>query len=243
LEELRQRNGLSGFDHGGGSGAGPPGVAPQKKSDRAAAQDRPDVKARRHGFRRKRAAIAIRRFVAYDESSAKTNVTRFYGRTFDGQRLVEAVPGGHWRTTTMLASLRVDGTTAAMSLEGAVDRRAFEAYVEQVLLPTLKPGDIFLLDNLNVHKSARVVSLLESVGAHVWFLPPYSPDLNPIEGMWSKAKAVLRKIKPRTPHDLDNAIGTARRCRRMVQPLRVCLHSSVNCSNRSLQNPILIVTY
>jgi transposase len=147
--------------------------------------------------------------VVYDESSAKTNMTRLYGRRFDGRRLVEACPHGYWQTTTMLSSLRLDGATAAMSLEGAVDAPAFEAYVEQVLLPTLKAGDIFLLDNLQVHKSAKVKALIESVGAEIWFLPPYSPDYSPIERMWSKVKAILRKIKARTQPVLETAIGTA----------------------------------
>jgi transposase len=167
------------------------------------------VKRKRRYFRQKRQGVDARRLVVYDESSAKTNMTRLCGRTFDGKRLVEAIPAGHWRTTSMLSSLRLDGTTAAMSLEGPVDREAFEAYVEQVLLPTLKPGDIFLMDNLNVHKSPRAKALIEGVGAHVWFLPPYSPDMNPIEGMWSKAKAILRRIKARTPEGLEVAIGKA----------------------------------
>jgi len=136
-------------------------------------------------------------------------MTRLYGRRFDGQRLVEACPHGHWQTTTMLSSLRLDGTTAAMSLEGAVDGLAFEAYVERVLLPTLHAGDIFLLDNLQVHKSVKVKQLIESVGAEIWFLSPYSPDYSPIENMWSKVKAILRKIKARTQTNLETAIGTA----------------------------------
>lgn len=167
------------------------------------------MKRKRRSFRKKRLALDPKRVVAYDESSAKTNMTRLRGRTFDGQRLVEATPAGHWQTTSMLSSLRLDGTTAAMSLEGPVDRDAFDAYVEQILLPTLKPGDIFLLDNLNVHKSPKAKALIEGAGAQVLFLPPYSPDLNPIEGMWSKAKAILRKIKARTREDLNAAIGTA----------------------------------
>jgi transposase len=167
------------------------------------------VKLKRRAFRKKRAAVDPSRLVVYDESSAKTNMTRLYARSFDGQRLVEACPHGHWQTTTMLSSLRLDGTTAAMSLEGAVDAPAFEAYVEQVLLPTLHAGDIFLLDNLQVHKSAKVKELIEGVGAEIWFLSPYSPDYSPIENMWSKVKAILRKIKARTQGALEDAIGVA----------------------------------
>jgi transposase len=147
--------------------------------------------------------------VVYDESSAKTNMTRLYGRTFDGARLVDACPHGHWKTTTMLSSLRLDGTTAAMTLDGAVDRVVFETYVEQVLLPTLKPKDIFVLDNLPAHKSPKVEQLIESIGAEVWFLPPYSPDYSPIEPMWSKVKGMLRSMKARTQRSLQLAIKKA----------------------------------
>jgi transposase len=155
--------------------------------------------------------VAPRRFVFYDESGAKTNMTRLYGRTLDGQRLVDATPHGHWSVTSMLSSFRLDGSTAAMNLEGATDRLAFEAYVEQVLLPTLRPGDIVVMDNLAPHKSPRAAELIHQAGAELWFLPPYSPDFNPIEKMWSKVKAFLRKIKARTEQALERAIAAALR--------------------------------
>jgi transposase len=167
------------------------------------------VKEKRADWQAHRQAQDLKRYVFYDESAAKTNMTRLYGRSFDGERLVEKAPSGHWSTTTMLSSVRLDGTTAAMALEGSVDRSAFEAYVQQVLLPTLKPGDILVLDNLAAHKSPQVQAWVESVGAQVWFLPPYSPDLNPIEAMWSKVKAILRKLKARTQEALLAAIRQA----------------------------------
>lgn len=150
-----------------------------------------------------------RRFVFYDESGAKTNMTRLYGRTFDGGRLIDRVPHGHWSTTSLLSSIRFDGSTAAMTLPGATDRPAFDAYVEQVLVPTLRRGDILVLDNLAPHKSPRAAERIRQAGAELWFLPPYSPDLNPIEMMWSKVKAHLRRVEARTVQALDRAVATA----------------------------------
>jgi transposase len=136
-------------------------------------------------------------------------MTRLYARCFDGQRIVDAVPHGHWSTTTMISALRLDGSTADMVLEGATDSVAFRAYAEQILAPTLRPGDIVVMDNLRPHKNPGVLEVLEATGAEVWFLPPYSPDLNPIEKMWSKLKAYLRKVKARTKEELWLAIGDA----------------------------------
>jgi transposase len=124
---------------------------------------------------------------------------------------VDSAPHGHWCTTTMLSSIRLDGTTAAMVIEGPTDTAVFRAYVENVLIPTLRPGDIVALDNLSPHKQPDVVAVLERAGAQVWPLPPYSPDFNPIEKMWSKVKAHLRKIKARNPPTLLKAISSALR--------------------------------
>jgi transposase len=184
-------------------------VPSKKKSLRAAEQDRPDVKARRQAWRKKTAAVDLRRLVFLDESGAKTNLTRLYGRSFDGQRVADAAPHGHWCTTTMVSSVRVDGSTAPMVIEGPTDADVFEAYVGQVLLPSLGPGDIVVMDNLSPHKSSAVAEAIEAAGAEVWFLPPYSPDFNPIEKMWSKIKAFLRKAKARTYEALVAAIGDA----------------------------------
>ena len=136
-------------------------------------------------------------------------MTRLYGRVFGGQRLVDTTPHGHWCSTTILSSIRLDGSTAAMVIEGATDTRVFGAYVEGVLIPHLRPRDIVVMDNLAPHKHPEILQLLERSGAEVWHLPPYSPDFNPIEKMWSKIKAYLRKAKARTPKALLRAIARA----------------------------------
>jgi transposase len=138
-------------------------------------------------------------------------MTRLYGRTFGGQRLVDATPHGHWSTTTMISALRFDGRTADMVLDGATDGAAFGAYVEHVLTPSLRPGDIVVMDNLAAHKMAAIIAAIAQTGAQVRFLPPYSPDFNPIEKMWSKIKAYLRKVKARTKEALWQAVGDALR--------------------------------
>lgn len=184
-------------------------MSSKKKSLRAAEQDRPDVKAQRDRWREKAAEVNLRRLVFLDESGAKTNMTRFYGRSFDGQRVADAIPHGHWCTTTMLSSIRLDGSTAAMVIEGPTDTAVFQAYVTDVLIATLQPGDIVVMDNLSPHKSTGIAEAIEAAGAEVWFLPPYSPDFNPIEKMWSKIKAFLRSVKARTYEALFEAIAAA----------------------------------
>jgi transposase len=151
----------------------------------------------------------LERLVFIDESCAKTNMTRLYGRAKEGQRAVDETPSGHWCTTTMISSVRLDGSTACMVVDGATTKDIFKAYVEQILLPTLKAGDIVVLDNLSAHKNKESRDLIESVGAELWFLPPYSPDLNPIEKMWSKIKSILRSLKARTEETLINAVAKA----------------------------------
>lgn len=152
-----------------------------------------------------------RRLVFIDESGAKTNMTRLYGRAFKGQRVVDDAPHGHWSTTTMISSIRSDGSTACMTTEGSTTAEVFRTYVRSFLLPTLRCGDIVILDNLSSHKDSHAIELIQQAGARVWFLPPYSPDLNPIEKMWSKVKAILRRIKARTRDTLFAAIGVALR--------------------------------
>ena len=149
------------------------------------------------------------RLVFVDESGAKTNMTRLYGRAKAGQRVVDNVPSGHWCTTTMISSVRLDGSTACMVVDGATNKDVFQAYVEHILLPTLKTGDIVVMDNLSAHKNQDIRDLIESVGAELWYLPAYSPDLNPIEKMWSKVKSILRTLKARTKEALIKAIATA----------------------------------
>jgi transposase len=151
----------------------------------------------------------LARLVFIDESGAKTNMTRLYGRAKEGRRAVDYTPSGHWCTTTMISSVRLDGSTACMVVDGATTKDVFMVYVEQILLPTLKVGDIVVLDNLSAHKNQEVGELIKSVGAELWFLPPYSPDLNPIEKMWSKIKSILRTLKARTEKVLIDAIAKA----------------------------------
>jgi transposase len=151
----------------------------------------------------------LEKLVFIDESGAKTNMTRLYGRAKSGKRAVDNTPSGHWCTTTMISSMRLDGSTACMVVDGATDKDVFKAYVQHILCPTLKPGDIVIMDNLSAHKNQEVKDLIESVDAEIWFLPPYSPDLNPIEKMWSKIKAILRSLKARTEQALVDAIAKA----------------------------------
>ena len=136
-------------------------------------------------------------------------MTRRYGRAPGNQRVGEAVPQGHWRTVTMLAALTVSGLQAPMTIEAPTDGDVFLAYLEQVLCPTLRPGQIVILDNLAAHKVDGVRQLVESTGARILYLPPYSPDFNPIEQAWSKIKHLLRAAKARTLEALEGAIADA----------------------------------
>lgn len=136
-------------------------------------------------------------------------MTRLRGRAPRGERLHAAAPHGHWYTTTMISAIRLDGSTAAMAIEGATDTEVFRAYVEKVLCPVLRAGDIVVMDNLSPHKNEVTLSLIEGAGASVLFLPPYSPDLNPIEKMWSKVKQSLRSAEARTREELLEAIDRA----------------------------------
>lgn len=138
------------------------------------------------------------RLVFIDETWAKTNMTRTRGRCPAGERLVAAVPHGHWRTTTLVAALDHRGVRCSMALDGAVNRDAFEAFVARVLVPTLAPGDVVVMDNLSSHKGVRVRELIEAAGATALYLPPYSPDLNPIEMAFAKLKQLLRSAGHRT---------------------------------------------
>jgi len=147
--------------------------------------------------------------VFLDESGAKTNMTRLYGRAGKGKRCYDKTPDGRWETVTMLSSIRLDGETESVLFEGAVNRTMFEAYIEQILGPRLRPGDIVILDNLASHKSQTAQAFVESRSASYLFLPAYSPDFNPIEKMWSKVKQILRSIKARTQEELFDAVAKA----------------------------------
>lgn len=147
------------------------------------------------------------KLVFIDETWTSTNMARTRGRAPKGERLRASVPHGHWKTTTFVAGLRLTGMTAPLVLDGPINALAFEAYVEQFLVPTLAPGDIVVMDNLSSHKRPRVRELIEAAGASLRYLPPYSPDFNPIEKAFSKLKALLRKAAERTVDGLWAAIG------------------------------------
>lgn len=142
-----------------------------------------------------------------DETWASTNMTRRHGRCARGLRLLAPVPHGHWKTTTLIAGLRATGIVAPYVLDGPINATVFRAYVEQVLAPTLRSGDILILDNLSSHKVTGVREAVEARGARVLYLPPYSPDLNPIEQAFAKLKTLLRKAEERTRESLWTAIG------------------------------------
>jgi transposase len=146
--------------------------------------------------------------VFLDETWAKTNMAPTHGRCRRGRRLIARVPFGHWKTSTFLAALRWEGMCAPAVFDGPINGRAFTAYVEQILVPCLKPGDIVVADNLGSHKGPAARRAIEAVGAELRFLPPYSPDLNPIEQVFAKLKALLRREAPRTRQLLWHRIGT-----------------------------------
>jgi transposase len=179
-----------------------------KKSLRATEQDRPDVAAAREAWRAAQPGLDPKHLIFIDETWAKTNMTRLRGRARKGAHLVGAAPHGHWRTTTFLAGLRHDRLTAPAVFDGAITGETFTAYVEQVLAPTLSPGDIVVLDNLPSHKVAGVRELVEARAASMLFLPPYSPDLNPIEQVSAKLKQLIRSAEPRSREALWNKIGS-----------------------------------
>ena len=149
-----------------------------------------------------------RKLVFIDETAASTNMTRRYGRETRGERLVCKVPHGHWKTSTFVAALRHNRVTAPLLLDGPMNGPAFLAYVQQILAPTLRRGDIVIMDNVGVHKVAGIRAAIEARGATLLYLPPYSPDLNPIEQFFSKFKAVLRSAAARSVESLWEIIGS-----------------------------------
>jgi transposase len=154
-------------------------------------------------------ALSPERLVFVDETWATTAMARRYGRARRGRRVVAAVPHGHWKTTTFLAALRHDGLTAPCVFDGAINGERFVAWVEQGLAPTLRRGDVVIMDNLPAHKVAGVREAVEARGARLLYLPPYSPDLNPIEQAFAKLKTLLRTAATRTVEALWHAIGQA----------------------------------
>ena len=180
-----------------------------KKTVHADEQRRADVAAARRDWRLWQPLRDVRQYVFLDECGVTTDLLRRYGRSPRGVRLHDHTPCGHWQTHTVVAALRLEGLGAPAVFDGPIDNPTFLAYVEQVLVPTLRPGDVVVLDNLAVHKQPAVCAAIEAIGAHVRFLPPYSPDFNPIELAFAKLKAFLRAERPRSFEQVCDLIARA----------------------------------
>jgi transposase len=174
---------------------------------RAAEQERDDVRNAREDWKAQQGSFDPARLVFIDETGTATNMARLRGRCRRGKRLVAAVPHGHWKTTTFVAALRIDAVTAPLVVDEPMNGEIFLAYLEQCLVQTLSRGDIVIMDNLSAHKVAGVRELIEATGARLLYLPPYSPDLNPIEQLFAKLKALLRKAAERSVPALWDRIG------------------------------------
>jgi transposase len=181
----------------------------EKKSLSATERHRADVVEARETFRATVTAIAAEELVFVDESGITTKMTRLYGRAPKGQRVSEAIPHGRWKGMTILGALGATGIQAAMTVPAATDADIFGVFVEQVLAPTLRAGQVVVMDNLSAHKEERVRVSIEARGCRLLYLPPYSPDLNPIEPIWSKVKAHLRALKARTWDTLEQGVRAA----------------------------------
>ena len=184
-------------------------AAAKKKSLRAQEQDTPENRQRREAWQERIKPIDPRQLVFVDESGATTEMTRRYGRAPRGERVREATPAGHWSTLTLLGAMSTEGLLATMTVESPTDGDIMRAYLEQVLCPRLQPGQIVVMDNLSAHKVPGVRELIEATGAKLLYLPPYSPDFNPIEHCWGKVKQKLRSLKARTVDALEQAISEA----------------------------------
>ncbi|HLL88199.1 MAG TPA: IS630 family transposase [Tepidisphaeraceae bacterium] len=183
--------------------------AAQKKTRHASEQDRPDVRQRRDHWFEQFAGVTLAQFVFIDEFGATTSMTRAYARGPRGQRVVCKSPHGHWKILSTIAAMTAEGMLAGASFDGATDTETFVTFVREFLLPHLRPGQVVVMDNLPAHKSPRVDELIESAGARVLRLPPYSPDYNPIEMAISKVKSILRAAGARAVESLLDAIGRA----------------------------------
>jgi transposase len=183
------------------------------------------VKEQRDEWKASQPSLDSNKYIFLDETWASTNMTRTHGRCPRGERLVMDVPHGHWKTTTFVVALRLSGLIAPTVVDGPMTGDVFVAYVEQQLVPTLKAGDVVVMDNLSSHKRAAVRTAIESVGAELRFLPPYSPDLNPIEKAFSKLKAKLRAAEKRTIPALEKYLGEVLDC----FSLEECQNYFVSC--------------
>lgn len=199
----------SGWQEPDGANPATDGFAAQKKSLHAAERDSQENQQRREKFLAAIAAIPPEKLIFLDESGVTTQLTRLWGRAPKGERIAEATPQGHWKTLTTLGAMSLRGIEAAMTVDAPTDGDIFRTYVERILVPKLKLGDVVVLDNLSAHKVEGIRSLIEAQGAQLLYLPPYSPDLNPIEKAWSKFKQYLRTAQARTAAALDQAVTEA----------------------------------
>jgi len=183
-------------------------ISRKKKTQHASERESPRVQKQRRDFQEKLAAVESERLVFVDEAGATTAMSRTYGRAPEGERVQAATPGS-WQNVTLTSGLRTTGVVAPMAWEGATDQVAFQTYVEQALAPQLHPGDVVVWDNLAAHKNPAVIAAVEAVGARVEPLPVYSPDLTPIEEMFSKTKEALRSMAARTTATVIVAMGKA----------------------------------
>jgi transposase len=182
------------------------GCSFEKKSLHAAERDTEANQKRRAEFLEKIHSTPLDKLIFLDESGVTTSMTRLYARCLGGRRIHEATPGSHWKIMTILGAISTRGMIATMTIEEATDTEIFLAYLDHVLCPQLRPGDVVVMDNLSSHKVRSVRERIEAAGAELLYLPPYSPDLNPIEKAWSKLKLLLRSAKARTKDVLDQAI-------------------------------------
>jgi transposase len=202
----------------------------QKKTLHASERDTPRVRALRGHFKRRVAQVEAERLVFVDESGINTAMTRTRGRAVPGERVPGAVPQGHWKTLTMIGALRLDGMAAAVTVDAATDTDVFGTFVRDALVPALRPGDVVVWDNLAAHKAQQVRGELDRVPARLVPLPPYSPDLSPIEPGWSKVKGHVRDVQPRTADALGHAAAegfasvTAADARGWFENCGYCVH-------------------
>lgn len=175
----------------------------------AAEQERPDVAEKRNQWKADQPKLDVNQLRFLDETWASTNMTRRFGRSPKGKRVVASVPHGHWKTITFIGLLGIGGIEAPLVIDGAVNGDLFVAYVTQHLVKVLKPGDVVVMDNLSSHKRKEVREAIEAAGCELRYLPPYSPDLNPIELAFSKLKSLLRKQGERTVAGLEAFLGAA----------------------------------
>ena len=192
-----------------GSGLEADGAEAEKKSLHATERDTEQNRQRREEFVARLATIPPDKLIFLDESGVTTRMTRLYARAASGKRVQESAPEGNWKILTILGAMSSRGMIAAMTVEAATDREIFLAFLEEVLCPALQPGDVVIMDNLSSHKVDGVRERIERCQAELLYLPPYSPDLNPIEKAWSKLKEILRQAKARTVEALDQAIANA----------------------------------